>query len=133
MDYSNRMHSNEPRKSVHKRLGKRDQRDRIKSRYDSSPDEDQIKNDDADPDDHVLDREELESRRPQVKPWEINPEYVPKKGYYFEHDNREDDRPRYVNRDRGRGRGRGGRGGRGGHFFKRKFKFRAIFLLFIVS
>ena len=64
MDYSNRMHSNEPRKSVHKRLGKRD---RIKSRYDSSPDEDQNKNDDADPDDHVLDREELESRRPQVK------------------------------------------------------------------
>jgi len=61
--------------------------------------------------DRPLDRQELESRRPQVKSWEVNPEMVPKNGYYFEHDNREDFHPQ-----RGRG-GRFGFGqGRGGGF-----------------
>ena len=120
MDYYNRMHTNEPRKSVYKRLGPR------KSRYDSSGDEPEAETKvDAEDNDRVLDREELESRRPQVKPWEINPEYVPKRGYYFEHDNREGDQPSYggrggYNRGRGRGRGRGGRGTYNNHFFKRK-------------
>ena len=72
----------------------------------------------------ILDREEIEFRRPQVKPWEVNPEYVPRNNFYFEHDNREDFRGSSF---RGRGdfrghrggfRGRGGRGGRGG-FVKR--------------
>ena len=119
MDYYNRMHTNEPRKSVYKRLGPR------KSRYDSSGDEPEAETRvDPEDNDRVLDREELESRRPQVKPWEINPEYVPKRGYYFEHDNREGDQPSYgdrggYNRGRGRGRGRGGRGTYN-HFYKRK-------------
>lgn len=56
--------------------------------------------------DRPLDREELESRRPQVKAWEVNPEYVPKKGYYFEHDNREDGPGFRSSQMRGRGRGR---------------------------
>ncbi len=31
----------------------------------------------------VLDRDQLESRRPNTKPWEVNPEYVPRgRGYY---------------------------------------------------
>ena len=30
-----------------------------------------------------LDREELESRRPQVKSWEVNPEMVPRNRYEF--------------------------------------------------
>jgi hypothetical protein len=34
--------------------------------------------------DKPLSREELERERPQVKPWEVNPEFVPKGGYYFE-------------------------------------------------
>ncbi len=33
--------------------------------------------------DRVLDRDELESQRPDVKPWEVNPEFVPR-GSYFE-------------------------------------------------
>jgi hypothetical protein len=32
----------------------------------------------------VLDREGLESMRPDIKPWDINPEYVPKGGNYYE-------------------------------------------------
>ena len=32
----------------------------------------------------VLDRQELESRRPDIKPWDINPEFVPKGSNYFE-------------------------------------------------
>ena len=126
------MHTNE-RKSVHNRLGTR-----TKSRYDDDSDEENDRrnsrnnrendrrndqNDrrkdqrDYDQNDHVLDRDELESRRPQVKPWEINPEYVPKNKYYFEHDNREDFQPNFrggrgnfrgrFDRGRGRGRGRG--------------------------
>ena len=38
---------------------------------------------DDDPE-RVLSREELERERPQVKPWEVNPEFVPKGRYYFE-------------------------------------------------
>ncbi len=62
--------------------------------------------------DRILDRNELESRRPQVKPWEVNPELVPRNGYYFEHDNREGhQREPVASNDtysfRGRGRGRG--------------------------
>jgi len=62
--------------------------------------------------DRPLDRDELESRRPQIQSWEVNPEMVPRNRYYFEHDNREDFRPY-----RGRGGGRFGFGqGRGGSF-----------------
>ena len=58
----------------------------------------------------------MEYRRPQVKPWEVNPESVPRSRYYFEHDNRENFqgfRGSYRGSFRGRGRGRG--------FIKRKF------------
>jgi len=55
--------------------------------------------------DRPLDRQELESRRPQVQSWEVNPEMVPRNGYYFDHDNREDFQ-----------QNRGGRGGPGGRF-----------------
>ena len=34
--------------------------------------------------DKPLSREELERERPQVKPWDINPEFVPKGHSYFE-------------------------------------------------
>ena len=34
--------------------------------------------------DKPLSREELERERPQTKPWDINPEIVPKGHYYFE-------------------------------------------------
>jgi len=55
--------------------------------------------------DRPLDRQELESRRPQVQSWEVNPEMVPRNRYYFEHDNREDFQ-----------QNRGFRGGPGGRF-----------------
>ncbi len=71
----------------------------------------------------ALNREELENLRPDVKPWDINPEYVPKGRNYFEHDDREggdgeEEEPRgYYGGGRGgfRGgwRGRGGGGWRG--------------------
>ena len=32
----------------------------------------------------ILDREELESQRPVVKPWDIDPEFVPRGRNYFE-------------------------------------------------
>ena len=73
----------------------------------------------------ILDREEIEFRRPQVKPWEVNPEYVPRNNFYFEHDNREDFRGSFRGGGgfvrgghRGGFRGRGGGRGRGG-FVKR--------------
>ena len=75
----------------------------------------------------ILDRDEIESRRPQARPWEINPEMVPRNRYYFEHDNREDFNG-FRGSFRGSFRGRGGnfRGGRGrgygrGGFVKRKY------------
>ena len=43
----------------------------------------QRRRNDFDPN-RVLDREELESRRPDIKPWDINPEFVPKGNNYFE-------------------------------------------------
>ncbi len=74
----------------------------------------------------VLDREQLENLRPDVKPWDIDPEFVPKGRNYFEHDNRENDeeeddgfgRGGWGGRGRGgwRGRGRGGWRGRGDRF-----------------
>ncbi len=90
--------------------------------------------------DKNLDREELESQRPDVKPWEINPEYVPRSRYYFEvcdfhgsfaffgavsqtilllqHDNRED----FVSDNRGgRGRGRGYFNSRGRGFRRESY------------
>ena len=63
-----------------------------------------------------LDREEMEYRRPHVKPWEVNPESVPRSRYYFEHDNRENFQG-FRGSYRGSFRGRG----RGGGFIKRKF------------
>ena len=72
-----------------------------------------------------VDREEMEYRRPQVKPWEVNPESVPRSRYYFEHDNRENFqgfRGSYRGSFRGRGRGRG--------FIKRKFY--VCFCLFFI-
>ena len=53
------------------------------------------------PNEDALSREQLERRRPTTKPWEINPEVVPRSGFYFEHDNRDT----FVSRGRARGRG----------------------------
>jgi len=72
----------------------------------------------------VLDRERLEAGRPDVKPWDVEPEMVPREGRYWGHDSREDEmwereRERDGEREgRGgyghRGHYRGGRRGRGG-------------------
>ena len=43
----------------------------------------QRRRNDFDPN-RVLDREELESWRPDIKPWDINPEFVPKGSNYYE-------------------------------------------------
>uniref|UniRef100_A0A0K2TT85 Putative LOC100742483 [Bombus impatiens] n=1 Tax=Lepeophtheirus salmonis TaxID=72036 RepID=A0A0K2TT85_LEPSM len=61
----------------------------------------------------VLGRQELERFRPDVKPWDVNPEFVPRGRNYYEHDTREDEylihnssRGRFnakSSRDRGRG------------------------------
>jgi len=70
--------------------------------------------------DRPLDRQELESRRPQTQSWHVNPEMVPRNRYYFEHDSREDFQP-YRGRGGGFGQGRGrgfNRGSYGG--FKRQ-------------
>lgn len=78
----------------------------------------QRRRNDFDPN-RVLDREELESRRPDIKPWDINPEFVPKGINYFEHDDRNDDAD-----DAGTSVffGGGGRGWRGGGGFQRGFR-----------
>ena len=70
----------------------------------------------------------MEYRRPQVKPWEVNPESVPRSRYYFEHDNRENFQG-FRGSYRGSFRGRG----RGGGFIKRKFYTVYAFLFFIYA
>lgn len=39
---------------------------------------------DEDDEQAILDREELERHRPMVKPWDVNPEFVPRGRNYFE-------------------------------------------------
>ena len=90
---------------VHSRLGRREL-----SNAKGYGDKSTTKKDDSAlyDEDKVLDRDELERLRlanaNSVKPWEVNPEFVPR-GTYFEHDNRETD----LNSGTYRGRGRGGR------------------------
>lgn len=65
----------------------------------------------------VLDRERLEAGRPDVKPWDVEPEMVPREERYWGHDSREEEmweRERERERD-GERDGRGGYGHRG-HF-----------------
>lgn len=74
----------------------------------------------------VLDRERLEAGRPDVKPWDVEPELVPREGRYWGHDSREDemwDRDRERDRDREGDRdGRGGYGHRGHYRGGRSFR-----------
>ena len=139
-----RMHGKDDRKPVHDRLGefrnRQDRDHRVNNRSDRDAHNDRPSHDTHNnhlgnntsthhnTNNRILDREEIEFRRPQVKPWEVNPEYVPRKSFYFEHDNREDFRGSGNGSFRGQGyvrgyRGgfnRGGRGGRGrGGFVKR--------------
>jgi len=68
----------------------------------------------------VLDRERLEAGRPDVKPWEVEPEMVPREGRYWGHDSREDE---MWERDRdGDREGRGGYGQRGHYRGGRNFR-----------
>ena len=83
-----------------------DARDRLNRRRGGS---------DLDPN-RVMDREELESRRPDIKPWDLNPEFVPKGPSYFEHDDREGDEDDNRGGFRSGGGGRGFQRGGGGSF-----------------
>lgn len=65
--------------------------------------------------DQVLDRERLEAGRPDVKPWEAEPEMVPREGRYWDHDSREGKYDR-------EGGGRGGYSHRGYHRGSRNFR-----------
>lgn len=133
-----RMHTKDDRKPVHDRLGGGDDRRPIHDRLGSSKEDrnsaydrnstydrksaydrnNSLNDRDRKPAvydrlgdaNRVLDREEMEYRRPHVKPWEVNPESVPRSRYYFEHDNRENFqgfRGSYRGSFRGRGRGGG--------------------------
>ena len=132
------MHSSrDDKKSVHDRLGGGNTSENRHSRQNNRSGnnfrennfrENDFRENDYRENNRVLDRDEIESRRPQVRPWESNPEFVPRNRYFFEHDNREDFngfRGSYRGSYRGSGfRGRdnfrGGRGyGRG--FVKRKY------------
>jgi len=123
-----RMHSSrDDKKSVHDRLGggnaSENRHSRQNNRSGNNFRENNFRENDFRENDYrensrVLDRDEIESRRPQVRPWETNPEFVPRNRYFFEHDNREDFngfRGSYRGSYRGSGfRGRGNfRGGRG--------------------
>merc|ERR1719510_2836516 len=93
--------SHHKKNDIRSRLGKRE---RLDKGYGTKS------NDHVDPalydEEKVLDREELERLRfantTASKPWEVNPEMVPR-GNYFEHDNREDDLSGVSHRGRGRG------------------------------
>ena len=68
----------------------------------------------------VMDRERLEAGRPDVKPWDVEPELVPREGRYWGHDSREEemwDREREVERE-----GRGGYSHRGHYRGGRSFR-----------
>merc|ERR1719154_296925 len=56
----------------------------------------------------VMDRERLEAGRPDVKPWDVEPELVPREGRYWGHDSREEEMLLW---ERERGGDRDGRGG----------------------
>jgi len=70
----------------------------------------------------VMDRERLEAGRPDVKPWEVEPELVPREGRYWGHDSREEEmweREREAEREGRGGYGHGHRGHyRGGRSFR---------------
>jgi hypothetical protein len=79
-----RMHQGDKRTSVRDRLGNHQQKQDHQKPRTSIRDRLGGESTNLDDDDRVLNRDELESLRPDVKPWEINPEYVPRSHYYFE-------------------------------------------------
>ena len=79
----NRYRDNDrPRSDVKSRLGEHtrldDERPSIRDRLGDRH------NNDWDDRDRPMDRDELESRRPMTKPWDVNPEFVPKGFSYYE-------------------------------------------------
>ncbi|TRY72269.1 hypothetical protein TCAL_03389 [Tigriopus californicus] len=132
-DLRRRLGDTNPRESIRDRLGSsshpthmdqtRSERSRVRDRLGGSSFRHRSRGRGLDEDDDpaILDREELERQRPMVKPWDVNPEFVPRGRNYFEHDDREgggghqNETSRFDSRGFGDGdRRRSSRGGFGG-------------------